>query len=933
MRFLTYDGLVAGDLGPQLDRVRAAFERDDLAAVDLRKLAVGGLYRARLSDRARLILKFVTWQGQRCALALEVLANHEYEKSRFLKGARVDEARIEPAEAPAQLEASPMKYVHPTRAVFSMLDKPLSFDDTQDEVLRRRPPLVLVGSAGSGKTALLLHHLRRATGRVAYLTESAWLAESARSLYVANDFDPGDQEADFLSYRQLLESIAVPEGTAVSYRRFVGFFERHRQKLRFTDAHRCFEELRGVLTADPSGPLSREAYLGLGVRLSLFSVAEREQLYDFFERYLEWLPAERAYEPNLVAHAWAARATPRYDFLAIDEVQDLTPVQLALALRLLQQPGAFIVAGDANQVVHPNFFAWSKVKTLFWQGLSLPQTHDVAVLEVSYRNAPEVTRVANALLTLKNVRFGSIDRESTTILRPVEGEAGEVRVLPTTSAAVTQLDARTRRSTEVAVVVLREEDKAEARARFGTPLIFSVLESKGLEYEHVILHRFISGERRVFSELAEGLTPEALRVDGLTYSRAKDKADKTSEAYKFFINALYVALTRAVKNVWLIEDDPAHPLLTLLGVAQDGERNVAANITQSSTEAWQREAQRLEAHGKAEQVEAIRSAVLRVSPTPRKPIDEAATLELIGRALDPRGVSNKAREQLADALAFHPDLFAAAHLEAIGFRTRASQRTLALALLRRVLEPFEGRKFKGVLENTEKYGVEYRSMNNLTPLMLAAFAGNLPLVEALLDRGARVDARDHYGLQPLHWALRRAETHPDFVQGSFGAMWERLAPPSFDVQVSGRLVQVGREQGEYLVFQLMLARAFRSDYLVDGSPAGLKTADLLHALEAWPEVVIRPYRKKRPYLSSMLSKNERHASGYSRQLFARQSHGFYVINPDLKLRERGPEEDAWAPIGQVMRDELRRRPAELYGLLLGRPFRFAPEAAAAQRSS
>lgn len=49
MRFLVYEGLHPGALAPQLDRVRAAFERDDLAAVDLKKLQ-GGYYRAKLSD-------------------------------------------------------------------------------------------------------------------------------------------------------------------------------------------------------------------------------------------------------------------------------------------------------------------------------------------------------------------------------------------------------------------------------------------------------------------------------------------------------------------------------------------------------------------------------------------------------------------------------------------------------------------------------------------------------------------------------------------------------------------------------------------------------------------------------------------------------------------------------------------------------------------
>ena len=32
----------------------------------------------------------------------------------------------------------------------------------------------------------------------------------------------------------------------------------------------------------------------------------------------------------------------------------------------LETPTAFLLCGDANQIVHPNFFSWSKVKSLFY---------------------------------------------------------------------------------------------------------------------------------------------------------------------------------------------------------------------------------------------------------------------------------------------------------------------------------------------------------------------------------------------------------------------------------------------------------------------------------------------------------------------------------------------------------------------------------------
>src|SRR5467141_5250255 len=187
MRFLTYHGLAPADLADKVDKVRAAIERDEFRSSDVKKLAVRGFYRARLDDACRLLLMFADYRGEKACLALEIIRGHAYDRSRFLRGAPVDEAKLEDSEPPQATEARSLRYLHPTRPVFHHLDKPLSFDDLQDAALRHRLPLVLVGSAGSGKTALLLQRLRQMPGRVADVTESRWLAETTRALYVAFD--------------------------------------------------------------------------------------------------------------------------------------------------------------------------------------------------------------------------------------------------------------------------------------------------------------------------------------------------------------------------------------------------------------------------------------------------------------------------------------------------------------------------------------------------------------------------------------------------------------------------------------------------------------------------------------------------------------------------------------------------------------------------
>jgi len=302
----------------------------------------------------------------------------------------------------------------------------------------------------------------------------------------------------FLSYREFVESIHIPVGREAQWRDFVGWFERMRQAFRHIDAHQAFEEIRGVIAASPGGVLSAQDYQALGVRQSIFPAEQRAEVYALFEKYRAWLLESKLYDLNLVAQDWLARAAPRYDFVVIDEVQDITAVQLALVLKTLRKPTNFLLCGDSNQIVHPNFFSWSQVKSLFWRDPHIAQQQELRVLTANFRNGREATRVANQLLKIKHRRFGSIDRESNFLVQAVGGDVGQVALMPDKEATKKELDKQIRQSTRFAVLVMRDEDKAEARKHFATPLLFSIHEAKGLEYENIVLYRFVSDHRAEF---------------------------------------------------------------------------------------------------------------------------------------------------------------------------------------------------------------------------------------------------------------------------------------------------------------------------------------------------------------------------------------------------------------------------------------------------
>ena len=833
MRFLQYKDLDIRRVKPAFAKVRAAIEAGDFKSADVKKLHIGSYYRAKLDYSNRLLLQFARHDGETVCLALEVIENHAYNRSRFLRGAPVDEAKIDhessvdPAQFPA--ETVRLRWLHSTSTEFELLDKPIVFDDAQEAVRRLPAPVVLIGSAGSGKTAVTLSKLREAHGRVLYVTQSTYLAQSARALYDAHGYDNPAQEAEFLSYREFLETLQVPKGREIGFSAFRGWFDRHREAVRALgdiDAHALFEEFRGVIGAQPAGPLSLDAYMALGTRQSLLAPAAREAAHTLFGRYRQWLREAGLFDLNLIAHDWQPLAKAIYDFIVIDEVQDLTGVQLALVLACLKAPGQFLLCGDSNQIVHPNFFSWAAVKTLFWKGLAGEAAHasNCRCCRRTSATRLAVTQLANALLKIKQARFGSIDRESNFLVHSTSGEPGDVTLIQAKDAALKQLDAATRASARHAVIVLRDEDKPAARTQFHTPLVFSVHEAKGLEYPHVLLLCIVSGQRSAYAEVCDGVTAQDLDRDELDYRRAKDKSDKALELYKFYVNALYVAMTRAVESLTIVESDPGHPLLSLLGLKLGEAR--AAPAQASTKEEWAQEARKLELQGKEEQARAIRDTFLQARPVPWTPWSRRLIEELAPKALDRSNPSAKQKQVLMDYALWHGQQAWVEQLARANFQAARSlapdgqfgwisesamlgvqlpdwrrQQELSLravaALRQRHLQAYAAKNFKDILRLCDVHGVDHLTPAGGTPLMLAARAGNAALVEALLDRGADPTAQDEFGHTAWQQAVNRSIDEPAFAKSALALLFERIAPAGIDVQIEDRLVRVEHHQGEY----------------------------------------------------------------------------------------------------------------------------------------
>jgi hypothetical protein len=752
MDVLIYNNLSYDKLKDKVTKVIALLQKGDFRSADVKKMSNTGYYRAKLDETNRLLFSIGAFGGKKYIFILEVILNHAYDKSRFMQGLSVDENKLIQVANEQQLtgeETTAIGYINPQRKSFHLLDKILCFDDIQEEILHLPSPNIIIGSAGSGKTALTLEKVKNLTGKVLYVTLSTFLVENASLLYYSFDFENDKQEVEFLSFFEYLSTIDVPKGKEIEFRNFEQWISKHRQSHKIKDAYKVFEEFKGVITGSVVDKpyLSLQDYLSLGIKQSIFPVAERGQIYDLFVKYLDWLKSSGFFDSNLVSYNLLNRVEPGYDYVVVDEVQDITNVQLMLILKSLNNPANFILSGDSNQIVHPNFFSWSQIKTLFYK--QDIKANIIRVLATNYRNTPEVTKIANQLLLIKNARFGSIDKESTYLVKPNSKHAGVVEFLENNTSVKADLNQKTRQSAKFAVLVLRNEDKAAAKAFFQTPLLFSIQEAKGLEYESIILFNAISGYDKEFRELTAGVTPEDLNEENLKFSRAKDKADKSLDEYKFYVNSLYVGITRAVKNLYVIETNKKHELLFLLGLTNFKQQSSIKGQS-SSKEEWQREARRLEMQGKQEQADAIRRQILQVQPVPWEVTTRSGLPELFKQALNPDAFNKKAKDRLFEYALYYNERSYHSQLAHLKYRPAERWEQEGKSILKRMLSDYQTDNVKLLEPKLQRYGIDFRNELNLSPFMIAITQGAEKIAAYLAEKGAKVNLTDIFGRNALH---------------------------------------------------------------------------------------------------------------------------------------------------------------------------------------
>ena len=212
--------------------------------------------------------------------------------------------------------------------------------------------------------------------------------------------------------------------------------------------------------------------------------------------------------------------------------------------------------------------------------------------------------------------------------------------------------------------------------------------------------------------------------------------------------------------------------------------------------------------------------------------------------------------------------------------------------------PYELKHPSAVLRQTDQYGVDFRNVFNQTPLMIASRLGNKALISELRARGANTELVNNAGFNALLIALEQALQDPKYSSKNLAAVYRLLEPDYLDIQVDERLIKLDKRSMEFLMLELMMAMFYTHlGIKIVGSWGAFQSSDFAEVLAHFPEHILHARRKKRPYISGILSKNEvSRDDKYNRKLFLRVKHGNYIINPQLSVRVEGQ----WQNIYQLL---------------------------------
>ncbi|KAJ5166413.1 DNA helicase UvrD-like C-terminal [Penicillium canariense] len=326
-----------------------------------------------------------------------------------------------------------------------------------------------------------------------------------------------------------------------------------------------FAEIMGVvkgssISARTLVPLTHVEYLSRGSKASpaFATETDRDKVFQTFERY-EKIKRQRKQLDELdrvIALLQALKESPNlskvirqcFEEIYVDEIQDLRCLDIVLLLSCLCDARGIHLAGDTAQCISKDsVFRFPEIKALFYDYYEAIATElnqpSIAkpkqfMLAKNYRSHQGILSFASWVMHLLWNGFPeTIDKLDPEIgltggPKPIIFAGFDSSILSAKMIGLVKLNDQVADFGAEQVILVRDEtSKNKLQSQIGEiALVLTILESKGMEFDDVLVYNFFGGH-------------------------------------------LYVAATRARKQLWFMEtiDNSIDPILQALSTSGDGE--------------------------------------------------------------------------------------------------------------------------------------------------------------------------------------------------------------------------------------------------------------------------------------------------------------------------------------------------------------------------
>jgi len=312
-------------------------------------------------------------------------------------------------------------------------------------------------------------------------------------------------------------------------------YKDEREIIVIENLKKYFYRHHNLIDTTKSG-LDEEYYLELPEDYSIFSYEDRKEIYQIYLKYNEWLKESNLFDEDdlalIVIEKIKKNEIEKFDFLLVDEIQDLSEVEIYALFNLVKNKENIIAAGDVHQIINPTFFSFGRVANYF---SCIDVNFKEFCLKKNYRSQEQIVELANKMCEFRKKYIGAL---SDDILEVSIRSGEKPWIVPLDKDNLEKAVEFVSTNKSSVLIVEDEDTKNKIASKYNIlEKIFTVHEAKGLEFNYVICINLISKHEDVWTDILSGLA-------------------KRISKYRYFFNLFYVAITRCKRWLIIMEGNP-----------------------------------------------------------------------------------------------------------------------------------------------------------------------------------------------------------------------------------------------------------------------------------------------------------------------------------------------------------------------------------------